>query len=108
MLKDNTPLPSALEALRKKIADRSVVVGIFGLGYVGLTLALGFAEVAVGILVEDVDATNANVDVAGAAVVRHAQIAPSGLTFKVAATDAQIAAALASLRTKGILTVREA
>lgn len=68
----------------------------------------GGAEVAAGILVEDVDATNANVDVAGAAVVRHAQIAPSGLTFKVAATDAQIAAALASLRTKGILTVREA
>ena len=68
----------------------------------------GGAEVAKGILVEDVDATDANKDVAGAAVVRHAHIAPSGLTFKVAATDAQIAAALASLRTKGILTVREA
>ena len=68
----------------------------------------GGAQTAAGILVEDVDATNANVDVAGGAVVRHAQIAPSGLTFKVAATDAQIAAALTSLRTKGILTVREA
>ena len=68
----------------------------------------GGAQTAAGILVEDVDATNANVDVAGAAVVRHAQIAPSGLTFKVAATDAQIAAALTSLRAKGILTVREA
>lgn len=68
----------------------------------------GGAEVAKGILVEDVDATNANVDVAGAAVVRHAHIAPSGLTFKVAATDAQIAAALTSLRGQGILTVREA
>lgn len=46
MLKDNTPLPPALEALRTKIADRSVVVGIFGLGYVGLPLALRFAKSA--------------------------------------------------------------
>ena len=68
----------------------------------------GGAEVAKGILVEDVDATAANKDVAGAAVVRHAHIAPSGLTFKVAATEAQQAAALASLRSQGILTVREA
>ena len=68
----------------------------------------GGAEVAKGILVEDVDATDAAKDVAGAAVVRHAHIAPSGLTFKVAATDAQQAAALASLRSQGILTVREA
>lgn len=68
----------------------------------------GGAEVAKGILVEDVDATDANKDVAGAAVVRHAHIAPSGLTFKVAATDAQQAAALASLRSQGILPVREA
>lgn len=68
----------------------------------------GGAEVAKGILVEDVDATDANKDVAGAAVVRHAHIAPSGLTFKAAATDAQQAAALASLRSQGILTVREA
>lgn len=68
----------------------------------------GGAEVAKGILVEDVDATDANKDVAGAAVVRYAHIAPSGLTFKAAATDAQQAAALASLRSQGILTVREA
>ena len=68
----------------------------------------GGAEVAKGILVEDVDATDATKDVAGAAVVRHAHIAPSGLTFKVAATEAQQAAALASLRSQGILTVREA
>lgn len=68
----------------------------------------GGAEVAKGILVEDVDATDANKDVAGAAVVRRAHIAPSGLTFKAAATDAQQAAALASLRSQGIFTVREA
>lgn len=68
----------------------------------------GGAEVAKGILVEDVDATDANKDVAGAAVVRYAHIAPSGLTFKVAATEAQQAAALASLRSQGILPVREA
>ena len=55
MLKDNTPLPPALEALRTKIADRSVVVGIFGLGYVGLPLALRFAEVGVRVLGFDID-----------------------------------------------------
>ena len=55
MLKDNTPLPPALEALRTKIADSSVVVGIFGLGYVGLPLALRFAEVGIRVLGFDID-----------------------------------------------------
>lgn len=68
----------------------------------------GGAEVAAGILVEDVDATSTIKDVAGAAVVRHAQIAPSGLTWKAGITDAQVSAALATLRGKGIFTVREA
>ena len=68
----------------------------------------GGAEVAAGILVEDVDATSTTKDVAGAAVVRHAQIAPSGLTWKAGITDAQVSAALATLRGKGIFTVREA
>ena len=68
----------------------------------------GGAEIAAGILVEDVDATNTNVDVAGAALVRHAHIALSGLTWKAGTTDTQIAAALATLRAKGIFTVREA
>lgn len=68
----------------------------------------GGAEVAAGILVEDVDATDATKDAKGVAVVRHARIAPSGLTWKAGITDAEVAAALLSLQTKGILTVREA
>lgn len=68
----------------------------------------GGAEVAKAILAEDVDASSTTLDAAGSAVVRHAQIAPSGLTWKTGTTDAQIAAALAALRTQGILTVREA
>lgn len=68
----------------------------------------GGAEIAAGILVEDVDATSTARDAAGAAIVRHAHIAPSGLTWKAGITDAQIAAALATLREQGILTVREA
>lgn len=68
----------------------------------------GGAEIAAAILAEDVDATSTVRDAAGAAVVRHAQIAPSGLTWKTGITDAQIAAALATLREQGILTVREA
>lgn len=68
----------------------------------------GGAEIAAGILVDDVDATSAERDVAGVALVRHAHIAPSGLTWKAGITDAQIAAALASLREQGIFTVREA
>ena len=38
------------EAIMKKIADRSVVVGIIGLGYVGLPLAVSFARMGVKVL----------------------------------------------------------
>lgn len=38
------------EAIMKKIADRSVVVGIIGLGYVGLPLAVSFARKGVKVL----------------------------------------------------------
>ena len=38
------------ESIMKKIADRSVVVGIIGLGYVGLPLAVSFARKGVKVL----------------------------------------------------------
>lgn len=67
----------------------------------------GAAAVAAGILIEDVDASGTS-DVPGAALVRHAHIAPYGLTWKTGTTAAQRAAAFAQLATQGIFTVREA
>ena len=52
---ETTSLSPALKTLQNKIADRSVKVGIFGLGYVGLPLALRFAEVGVQVLGFDID-----------------------------------------------------
>ena len=46
---------NAKEALLAKIADRSAVVGILGLGYVGLPLALCFAEAGFRVLGFDTD-----------------------------------------------------
>lgn len=46
----------ALSALQEKITSRQIIVGIFGLGYVGLPLALRFAEVGVRVLGFDIDA----------------------------------------------------
>ena len=40
----------ALATLEEKINDKSALVGIYGLGYVGLPLALRFAEVGLKVL----------------------------------------------------------
>lgn len=45
----------ALTALQEKIATRQATVGIFGLGYVGLPLALRFSEVGIRVLGFDID-----------------------------------------------------
>lgn len=63
------------------------------------------SEVAAGILVHDVDATSA--DQPAAAVVRFAHIAPSRLTYAAGVSSDEKAAALASLKLKGILALRE-
>ncbi len=46
---------SALEALQNRIATKAPVVGIFGLGYVGLPLALRFSEVGIRVIGFDID-----------------------------------------------------
>src|SRR4051812_40583846 len=45
------------EQLLAKLAERSAVIGIVGLGYVGLPLALRFSEVGFRVLGIDIDAT---------------------------------------------------
>ena len=65
----------------------------------------GGVEVAAAILAEPVDATDR--DVKGAAVVRYAKIAPSGLTWKATLIAADKTAGLADLAANGIHTVRE-
>ena len=47
---------STLEQFRTKVADRSAVVGVVGLGYVGLPLALRFVEAGFRVVGFDVDA----------------------------------------------------
>lgn len=46
----------ALASLKKKIAQGSMRVGVYGLGYVGLPLALRFAEVGAQVVGFDIDA----------------------------------------------------
>ena len=44
-----------MKSLEQKIADRSIVVGILGLGYVGLPLAREFATAGIKVLGFDID-----------------------------------------------------
>ena len=46
---------SALDLLRTKISEGSAVVGIYGLGYVGLPLALRFTEAGIKVIGFDID-----------------------------------------------------
>ncbi|RYF60635.1 MAG: nucleotide sugar dehydrogenase [Comamonadaceae bacterium] len=50
----------ALQHLRQRIEQKTVVVGIYGLGYVGLPLALRFADVGVRVLGFDIDTDKVN------------------------------------------------
>lgn len=54
MSADSTP-PDSLAALRTRITDGSAIVGVYGLGYVGLPLALRFAEVGLKVIGFDID-----------------------------------------------------
>ncbi len=53
----STAIPSDLNSLHAKIAAGTAHIGIYGLGYVGLPLALRFAEVGLKVTGFDIDAT---------------------------------------------------
>src|SRR5215471_11255993 len=57
--------------LQQKIADRSAKVGIVGLGYVGLPLALAFAERGFGVVGFDVDRSKIEALEAGRNYIKH-------------------------------------
>jgi UDP-N-acetyl-D-glucosamine dehydrogenase len=57
--------------LKKKIEDRSAVIGIVGLGYVGLPLALTFSEKGFSVLGFDVDSGKVEALNAGRNYIRH-------------------------------------
>jgi len=46
---------NALEDLKQRIANKSAVVGVYGLGYVGLPLALRFSDVGIKVIGFDID-----------------------------------------------------
>lgn len=59
------------DLLLQKIADKSCVVGIVGLGYVGLPLMLRFAEVGYRVLGLDIDAGKVEALNAGRSYIEH-------------------------------------
>lgn len=69
-LKEASATSNAAE-LREKIDNGTAVVGILGLGYVGLPLALAFAEKQFTVLGFDVDATKVQALASGRNYIRH-------------------------------------
>ena len=65
------PATSHAAELREKIDNGSAVVGILGLGYVGLPLALTFAEKQFTVLGFDVDAAKVEALASGRNYIRH-------------------------------------
>ncbi len=52
------PVPMTMiprDQLLRKLADKSAVIGVYGLGYVGLPLALRYAEVGFKVVGFDID-----------------------------------------------------
>jgi len=57
--------------LKKKIEDKSLVIGVLGLGYVGLPLALAFAEKSFAVVGFDVDPSKVEALKAGHSYIKH-------------------------------------
>lgn len=73
-----SPVPACAVPLQQKIADRTARVGIVGLGYVGLPLALTFAERGFPVVGFDVDRSKVEALEAGRNYIKH--LDPSRLT----------------------------
>jgi UDP-N-acetyl-D-glucosamine dehydrogenase len=66
-----TAAGSAAQELRRKIEDKSLVLGVLGLGYVGLPLALAFAEKSFSVVGFDVDSSKVEALTAGRSYIKH-------------------------------------
>jgi UDP-N-acetyl-D-glucosamine dehydrogenase len=62
------------EQLLGRIKDRSAVIGIYGLGYVGLPLALRFAEVGFKVLGFDIDPAKVEALAQGRSYIEHIKL----------------------------------
>ena len=62
------------EQLLKKLADKSAVIGIYGLGYVGLPLALRFTEVGYPVLGFDIDKSKVDALMQGRSYIEHIRL----------------------------------
>ena len=62
------------ETLLAKIADRSAVIGVYGLGYVGLPLALRFTEVGFRVLGFDIDKAKVAALARGRSYIEHIRV----------------------------------
>lgn len=78
------------DALLAKIATKEATIGIYGLGYVGLPLALRFAEIGFPVLGFDVDASKVNRILAGESYIQHIdseRVGAARNSGKLSATD---------------------
>jgi len=75
------------QQLREKIDDRSALVGIIGLGYVGLPLALAFTEKGFNVLGFDTDPKKVDKINRGESYIKH--LDPTRLTRAIASPGAE-------------------
>jgi UDP-N-acetyl-D-glucosamine dehydrogenase len=64
-------VPAIRETLLRKLRERSATIGIVGMGYVGLPLALRYAEVGYAVLGLDIDARRVEALNAGRSYIEH-------------------------------------
>lgn len=63
--------PTALDILRHRLSSRDAVIGVFGMGYVGLPLALRYSEVGYRVLGFDVDPAKRDALLSGRSYIEH-------------------------------------